>query len=200
VAISSLSLVRAFLLINVVIVTLCATIWSAHVQNLASRVRGYSAKTHDQTPSVLLNERSQRLWLALWAAVFMFAWFYLGTRDGVAMWTEFVAGLGHARTGSSEAPDVRAFSYRARVFAAWTAVAISMAAFFAHAIYGVYLDFKLNSFARERPPRRQRWNYEYYVPGAEEWLGRDRRWKRWSTAVWVGSIVVGNLLYVVIHP
>jgi len=199
-AISSLSIVRALLLVNVVIATLCATIWSERVQNLASRIRGHSAKTHDQTLSVLLNERLQRVWLALWATVFMIAWWYLGTRDGVVAWTRFVAGLDQARTGSAEARDVRAFSYRARVFVAWAAVAISMAAFFAHTIYGVYLDIKLNSFARERRPRRERWNSEYYLPGAEEWLRRDRQWKRWSTAVWLGSVVVGNVLYVIIHP
>jgi len=96
--------------------------------------------------------------------------------------------------------DLHTFAYRARVFAAWAAVAISMGAFFAHAIYGVYLDIKLRSFAPDRLPRRERWNSAYYVPDAEEWLRRDRRWAKWNSAVWIGTVIIGNVLYIVIHP
>ncbi len=88
-----------------------------------------------------------------------------------------------------------------RTFLAWTSLYAAFAIFVAHAVYGLYLDSKVGGFrGHEPPPQPERWNPRYYAPGAEPWLARWRRWHRWKTAVWLGSIAGGNLLYWLLKP
>lgn len=88
-----------------------------------------------------------------------------------------------------------------RTVLAWAGVWLAFAVFAAHATYGVYLDLKLGRLAGyERVPRDERWNPERYFPGAEKWLERDRRWHRSRNWVWLGSILAGNVWYLLLKP
>ncbi|HEY7771059.1 hypothetical protein [Longimicrobium sp.] len=83
-----------------------------------------------------------------------------------------------------------------RTFVAWASVYAAFAVFLGYSAYLLYLDLKVGEYVRtELPPKSERWNPEYYKPGAEPWLARYRLWDRWRIAVWLGCIVVGNLLY-----
>lgn len=88
-----------------------------------------------------------------------------------------------------------------RTVLAWASLCAAFAVFAGHTAYGVYLDLKVGEYRmHEPPPKPERWNPRYYTPGAEPWLLRYRRWHRRKTAVWLGSIAGGNLLYWLLKP
>ena len=87
-----------------------------------------------------------------------------------------------------------------RAILAQAAVYLCFAVFVGYGVYGLYLDLKAGTFRLGAPPRGDPWNAAYYRPEAAPWLARNRRWRRWLNWVWIGSIVLGNLLYYALRP
>ena len=88
-----------------------------------------------------------------------------------------------------------------RTFMAWASAWLAFGAFAAHAVYGFYLDQKLGGYCNfDPPPKAERWNPVYYPPEAARWLARDRKWHRWRNAVWLGAVVIGNVLFLLFKP
>ena len=78
---------------------------------------------------------------------------------------------------------------------------LALVAYAAFALYGFYLNEKLTTFRLGEPiAKEDRWNPALYPDEAERWLARDRTWHKLQWAVWLGIIVVGNVLYFVIKP
>lgn len=79
---------------------------------------------------------------------------------------------------------------------------LGLLAFAGFSLYGLYLGEKV---ARFRGPgefhsKENRWNPELYPPEAAPWLAKDRRWERLRVPVWLGIIVVSNVLYLLVKP
>lgn len=88
-----------------------------------------------------------------------------------------------------------------RSLLAWASVYAALAVFLGNAAYGMYLERKVGEFCgNQLPPKPERWNAENYKRGVEPWLARFRRWHRRKTAVWLGCLIGGNLLYWLLKP
>jgi hypothetical protein len=48
--------------------------------------------------------------------------------------------------------------------------------------------------------KENRWNAALYPQGSEKWLSRDRAWHNLRIPVWLGIIVMANILYFLIRP
>ena len=79
---------------------------------------------------------------------------------------------------------------------------LGLLAFLAFNLYGLYLGEKVGRFRvpGEFHSKDNRWNPELYPPEAAPWLTKDRRWARARVPVWLGIIVVSNLLYLLVKP
>ena len=88
-----------------------------------------------------------------------------------------------------------------RTVGAWAAVWIVSLAWGAYAAYGVYVAAQLHQRCDYQwPPKGERWNPEYYLPGSEPLLRRDRLWQRWKWPLLIAAVVLGNTLYFLIAP
>ncbi|HZH03340.1 MAG TPA: hypothetical protein VEY30_06115 [Myxococcaceae bacterium] len=89
-----------------------------------------------------------------------------------------------------------------RTGAAWASVYLAGVVFVGHGFYGVYLNWKLYGFRRgaELPRRDDEWTEEHFTAEAGPWLARHRRRRRRDRRVWIGCLVGGNLLYLLLKP
>ena len=54
------------------------------------------------------------------------------------------------------------------------------------AIYGIRLEYRLERFKLATPPKRERWNPDYYATEAAPLLRKNKLWARLRTPVWLG--------------
>jgi hypothetical protein len=69
-----------------------------------------------------------------------------------------------------------------------------LVAYLGFGIYGIRLEHRAERFRTSVPPKRDRWNREYYADGAEPWLRKNRRWEQLRAPVWLGLPLLGWLL------
>jgi hypothetical protein len=74
-------------------------------------------------------------------------------------------------------------------------------AYLTYGILGIVYEQRLAQFREGPPPEKDsRWDPGRYAPGAEKWLARDRLWYRLRYPVWIGCIILGNVLYFALKP
>jgi hypothetical protein len=72
---------------------------------------------------------------------------------------------------------------------------LTLGAYLAFGILGIRLEQRAARLRIEEPPRRDRWNSQYYRPEAEALLRQNRRWERARAPVWLGLMLLANLFY-----
>ena len=79
---------------------------------------------------------------------------------------------------------------------------LAVLAYLVFGIYGMYLEAKIERLrgVGQEISKENRWNAALYPEGSEKWLSRDRAWHRLRIPVWLGIIVVANILYFLIRP
>jgi hypothetical protein len=63
-----------------------------------------------------------------------------------------------------------------------------LAAYLAYGVLGIYLEWRAHRFELAPPPRKDRYNPEYYAPEGHRWVARSHRWHRWRWAAWLGGV------------
>jgi hypothetical protein len=79
--------------------------------------------------------------------------------------------------------------------ALWIIAPLTLGAYLAFGILGIRLEHRAARLRIEEPPPRDRWNSQYYRPEADALLRQNRRWERARVPVWLGLILLANLLY-----
>ncbi|MDB4887867.1 MAG: hypothetical protein JWN79_3305 [Gemmatimonadetes bacterium] len=79
---------------------------------------------------------------------------------------------------------------------------LSVLWFLAFSIYGMYLEERLSRYrgVGQHIARENRWNPGLYPVEAAKWLARDQRWHQLRIPVWLGTLVVSNVLYFLVKP
>jgi hypothetical protein len=81
-----------------------------------------------------------------------------------------------------------------------TGIALVLLAYLAYGLLGLVYEQQLAQFhSGTLPERKSRWDLSQYAPGAERWLARDRLWHRLRYSVWIGGVVLMNVLYVALR-
>ncbi len=76
------------------------------------------------------------------------------------------------------------------------AMGLVLLAYLAYGMLGIIYERRLAHFhGGTLPERKLRWDLSQYAPGAERWLARDRLWHRLRYPVWIGGVVLMNVLY-----